>query len=49
MTIFVTIGGQEPFDRLIEAMDLLAPELNGYDVIAQVLNSNYKAKNINEL
>ncbi|WP_316809591.1 glycosyltransferase [Pedobacter agri] len=46
MMIFVTIGGQEPFDRLIEAMDLLAPKLNGYDIVAQVLNSNYKAKNI---
>lgn len=46
MTIFVTIGGQEPFDRLIEAMDALAPELIGYDIVAQVLNSNYKAKNI---
>lgn len=46
MTIFVTIGGQEPFDRLIRAMDLLAPALIGFTIIAQVLNSKYKAKNI---
>jgi UDP-N-acetylglucosamine transferase subunit ALG13 len=43
--IFVTIGSQEPFDRLIEAIDNIAPSLNT-QVIAQVFRSNYKVRNI---
>jgi UDP-N-acetylglucosamine transferase subunit ALG13 len=33
--IFVTIGSQEPFDRLIKIMDDLAPSLSSVEVIAQ--------------
>ena len=43
--IFLTIGTQEPFDRLIKAVDEIAPLLNT-DIIAQVSRSGYKAKNL---
>jgi UDP-N-acetylglucosamine transferase subunit ALG13 len=43
--IFVTIGSQEPFDRLIEAVDSLASSIDT-EIIAQVFRSNYKVKNI---
>lgn len=43
--IFVTIGSQEPFDRLIEAIDFIAPSFNT-SIVAQVFRSNYKTKNI---
>lgn len=33
--IFVTVGTQIPFDRLIKAVDVLAPELGGEPVVAQ--------------
>lgn len=42
--LFVTIGTQEPFDRLIKSMDNIAFKLN-LDITAQVsLNSTYKSK-----
>jgi UDP-N-acetylglucosamine transferase subunit ALG13 len=44
--IFVTIGIQEPFDRLIKAMDEIVPQLNGVPVIAQVYSLSYKAINL---
>jgi UDP-N-acetylglucosamine transferase subunit ALG13 len=47
--IFVTIGTQEPFDRLIKVIDEIAPALKGIPVIAQVSKTNYKAKNIQTL
>ncbi|CAN5120090.1 hypothetical protein BH09BAC2_BH09BAC2_18090 [soil metagenome] len=43
--IFLTIGSQEPFDRIIEAIDTIAPELN-MPVIAQVFDCKYRVKNI---
>jgi UDP-N-acetylglucosamine transferase subunit ALG13 len=43
--IFVTIGSQEPFDRLIEAVDSIACSLDT-SIVAQVFRSNYKVKNI---
>jgi UDP-N-acetylglucosamine transferase subunit ALG13 len=43
--IFVTIGTQEPFDRMIKAIDDILPSLNNVEVVAQVAKSNYKAKN----
>lgn len=43
--IFVTIGTQEPFDRLISAMDKIA-EVTNNDVIAQVSASNYVVKHM---
>jgi UDP-N-acetylglucosamine transferase subunit ALG13 len=44
--IFVTIGTQEPFDRLIEMADELALSLKEDKIIAQVIKSNYIVKNI---
>ena len=41
--IFVTIGTQIPFDRLIEILDRIAPELNE-DIYAQALRGKYKPK-----
>lgn len=47
--IFVTIGTQEPFDRLIKAVDELALELN-LEVLAQVSSqSKIEVKNIKTL
>lgn len=43
--ILVTVGMQLGFDRLIEAMDRLAPNL-GMDVIAQVGKGEYKPANM---
>lgn len=44
--IFVTVGTQLPFDRLIKAIDEIAPSLNGELIIAQTKNSAYEARNI---
>lgn len=43
--IFVTIGTQLPFDRLIRIIDDLAPQMNE-EVIAQVYKCGFKPKNI---
>lgn len=43
--IFVTIGTQLPFDRLIRIVDEVAPELNE-DVVAQVSQCGFVPKNI---
>lgn len=43
--ILVTVGTQLPFDRLVEAVDRIAPELDE-EIIAQVGNSKYVCKNI---
>lgn len=43
--IFVTIGTQLPFDRLIKIIDELAPQLNE-DVIAQVYQCGFTPQNI---
>ena len=44
--IFVTVGTQEPFDRLIIALDEIAPQLGGVKIVAQVSNSSYTPENI---
>lgn len=44
--IFVTVGTQLPFDRLIQAVDEIAPFLNGERIVAQTHGGNYIAKNI---
>ncbi len=44
--IFVTVGTQLPFDRLIRAVDEVAPRLNGERIIAQTNGGKYVAKNI---
>ena len=43
--IFVTIGTQIPFDRLIEMLDRIAPELDE-EIFAQALRGNYKPKHL---
>ncbi len=43
--IFVTVGTQLPFDRLIEAIDTMAPRL-GRPVFAQTSDSRYEPRNI---
>lgn len=44
--IFVTVGTQEPFDRLIAAVDTFAPQLNNLPILAQVARSNYVPRHI---
>ena len=44
--IFVTIGTQEPFDRLIKAVDHLAGKIPGVEVVAQVSKMEYIPKNL---
>lgn len=44
--IFITIGTQEPFDRLIKAIDELVPLYSHTTFVAQVAKSNYKVKNM---
>lgn len=45
--IFVTIGTQEPFDRLIKAVDEIAAEVGPETkVIAQVSYANYQAQHM---
>lgn len=45
--IFVTIGTQVAFDRMIEAVDAVAPLLNGKKIVAQVLGLKYQPKSSN--
>jgi UDP-N-acetylglucosamine transferase subunit ALG13 len=47
--IFVTVGTQLPFDRLIEALDKIAPSLRGQEIVAQVFGMKYQPKNIKSL
>lgn len=47
--IFVTIGTQEPFDRLIRAVDQYAPKWGGERVIAQMGVSEYSPRNIEQV
>jgi UDP-N-acetylglucosamine transferase subunit ALG13 len=47
--IFVTIGTQVPFDRMIQAVDEAAPLLHGKELIVQALESQYKAKHFKTL
>jgi UDP-N-acetylglucosamine transferase subunit ALG13 len=44
--IFVTVGTQLPFDRLIEAVDRWADANGRNDVVAQVGNSSYRPRRI---
>lgn len=46
--IFITIGTQIPFDRLIEILDRIAPDLDE-EIYAQVLKGKYKPKHIKTL
>jgi len=44
--IFVTVGTQLPFDRLIRAVDEIASLLNGERIMAQTNGGRYIARNI---
>jgi UDP-N-acetylglucosamine transferase subunit ALG13 len=44
--IFLIVGTQEPFDRLVRTVDNWAGENKIKDVFAQIANSNYKPRNI---
>jgi len=44
--IFVTVGAQMPFDRLIKAVDSWAATHEGADIFAQVGNKEYHPKHI---
>jgi UDP-N-acetylglucosamine transferase subunit ALG13 len=44
--IFVTVGTQGPFDRLIMAMDALALSIPEIPIVAQIADSNYKVRNM---
>lgn len=43
--IFVTVGTQAPFDRLIKIVDEIALDL-GDEIVAQTFNGSYHPKNI---
>jgi UDP-N-acetylglucosamine transferase subunit ALG13 len=47
--IFVTVGSQLPFDRLIQAVDRIAPSLQGKEIVAQVFGMKYRPMNIKTL
>lgn len=44
--IFITTGTQEPFDRLIKAIDEIAPSLKNTEIIAQVYKSEFIPKHM---
>ena len=44
--IFVTVGSQLPFDRLISTLDQWSTDSNSESVFAQIGNSEYRPKNI---
>lgn len=44
--IFVTVGGQLPFDRLVHAVDRWATQQQGADVFAQIGDSSSPPKHI---
>lgn len=44
--IFITVGTQAPFDRLIEAIDRVAENFPGIEFIAQVLDGGYRPKHL---
>lgn len=44
--ILVTVGTQLPFDRLVKAMDKIAPSLGGEKIICQTLRGKYKPINL---
>ncbi|MEJ8801487.1 glycosyltransferase [Pontibacter sp. H249] len=44
--IFVTIGAQEPFERLVQAIDQIAPTLGGIPIVAQISKSSFQPKHM---
>jgi UDP-N-acetylglucosamine transferase subunit ALG13 len=47
--IFVTIGTQVPFDRMIQAIDEIAAALPGKEFVVQALETQYQPKHIKVL
>lgn len=47
--IFVTIGTQVPFDRMIEAVDEIAPLLKGKEIVTQALGLKYQPQYLKTL
>jgi UDP-N-acetylglucosamine transferase subunit ALG13 len=47
--IFVTVGSQLPFDRLVKAVDEVAPSFPDQHIIAQVFGMKYQPRNIKTL
>ena len=45
--IFIVVGSQEPFDRLIKAVDLWASENKHKNVFAQIGKTNLRPRHIN--
>lgn len=43
--IFVVVGTQEPFDRLIKWIDDWSAKTGYHDILAQIASSSYKPKN----
>ncbi len=46
MKIFIVVGTQVPFDRLVKAMDNWAEHNKDFEITAQTGNTTYQAKNI---
>jgi UDP-N-acetylglucosamine transferase subunit ALG13 len=46
LRIFVTVGAQMPFDRLIRAVDAWASEHREHEIFAQIGDSAYEPRNI---
>ena len=44
--IFVTTGTQAPFNRLVKAMDDIADELGGEEIIVQAAGVDFKTRNL---
>lgn len=44
MKIFIVVGTQEPFDRMIKAIDEWAAMHSGYSIFAQVSKAQYQPK-----
>lgn len=44
--IFVTVGTQLPFDRLVKMMDEIAPSLEGEEIIVQGLQGKYRPRHL---
>jgi UDP-N-acetylglucosamine transferase subunit ALG13 len=45
--IFIVVGSQEPFDRLVSAVDTWATSAGYTDIFAQIANASYLPKNFN--
>lgn len=44
--IFCTVGTQAPFDRFLQIIDEIAPEMEGEDIIVQAFKDKYVPKHV---